>query len=105
MNNLQLFGKRIKELRKVKKVTQEQLAEIIGLDSKQIGNIETGSGFTTMSTLEKLASFFDVEISELFSFAHQKSRQELIESLINQIKNAKDEDLKTISKILNSILK
>ena len=105
MNNLQLFGKRIKELRKSKKITQEQLAEIVGLDSKQIGNIETGSGFTTMATLEKLAKFFDVEISELFSFNHQKTRQELIKSLTTQINNAKDEDLKTISKIINSILK
>ena len=46
MNNLVLFGKRVSELRKARKLTQEQLAEIVGLDSKQIGNIETGYSFS-----------------------------------------------------------
>lgn len=105
MDNLHLFGKRIKELRKSMGVTQEQLAEIIELDAKQIGNIETGSGFTTMQTLEKIAKYFDVEICELFNFSHQKSRFELIKNLTERIENANDNDLKIISKIINSILK
>ena len=105
MDNLHLFGKRIKELRKSKGITQEKLAEIIELDAKQIGNIETGAGFTTMQTLEKLAGYFQVEIYDLFKFSHQENRQELIKNLIDQIKNANDNDLKTISKIINSILK
>lgn len=104
MDNLYLFGKRIKELRKAKNLTQEQLAEIVGLDAKQIGNIETGAGFTTMTTLEKLAKQFDVEIADLFEFNHNKPRKDLVNKLINQIKNADDNDLKLISKIVNSVL-
>ena len=72
MEKLKLFGRRIKELRKSKKMTQEQLSEILGLYQKQIGNIETGSYFTTMPNLEKLAEIFDVEIKDLFDFEHQK---------------------------------
>ena len=68
MEKLKLFGRRIKELRKSKKMTQEQLSEILGLYQKQIGNIETGSYFTTMPNLEKLAEIFDVEIKDLFDF-------------------------------------
>ena len=105
MDNLHLFGKRIKELRKSKGITQEKLAEIVELDAKQIGNIETGSGFTTMQTLENLARYFDVEICDLFKFSHQKDRQELINNLTEQIKTASDNDLKIISKIINSVLK
>lgn len=70
MEKLKLFGRRIKELRKSKKMTQEQLSEILGLYQKQIGNIETGSYFTTMPNLEKLAEIFDVEIKDLFDFEH-----------------------------------
>ena len=105
MDNLHLFGKRIKELRKQKGITQEKLAEIVELDAKQIGNIETGSGFTTMNTLEKFAKIFEVDISELFTFEHQKPREEIISKLIHQIQNADDTNLKIISKIINSILK
>ncbi len=105
MNNLQLFGKRIKELRKAKKITQEQLAEIVGLDSKQIGNIETGAGFTTMMTLEKLAQVFEVELFELFKFSHNDNRKDLEKNLISMIKLSSDKDLRLISKLVNAILK
>ena len=77
MGNLKLFGKRIKELRKSKKLTQEQLGVIVGVDYKQIGNIETGTYFTTMATLEKIALALEVSIDELFNFYHHKNRESL----------------------------
>ena len=104
MNNLSLFGKRIRELRKSRKITQEQLAEIVGLDAKQIGNIENGAGFTTMMTLEKFAKYFEIEIYELFTFAHQKPKEQLIKNLISLIRNANENDLKIITKVVNSLL-
>lgn len=103
MNNLVLFGKRVRELRKARKLTQEQLAEIVGLDSKQIGNIETGAGFTTMATLEKLAKVFGIEMFQLFNFSHNDENLE--QDLIALIKHSSDEDLRLISKLVNSILK
>ena len=105
MNNLKLFGKRIKELRKNKKLTQEQLGELVGIDFKQIGNIETGTYFTTMPTLEKIAKALDVEIFELFNFNHNNSREILIENIIKMIKEASDDDLKIIYRIIGDILK
>ena len=105
MNNLKLFGKRIKELRKNKKLTQEQLGELVGIDFKQIGNIETGTYFTTMPTLEKIAKALDVEIYELFNFNHNNSREILIENIIKMIKEASDDDLKIIYRIIGDILK
>ena len=77
VGNLKLFGKRIKELRKSKKLTQEQLGVIVGVDYKQIGNIETGTYFTTMATLEKIALALEVSIDELFNFYHHKNRESL----------------------------
>jgi len=105
MNNLKLFGKRIKELRKNKKLTQEQLGELVGIDFKQIGNIETGTYFTTMPTLEKIAKALDVEIFELFYFNHNNSREILIENIIKMVKEASDDDLKIIYRIIGDILK
>ena len=104
MNNLQLFGKRIRELRKQKSLTQEQLAEIIGLDVKQISNLETGACFTTMSTLEKLAHCFDCEIYQLFNFSHFKTKDELAPILIDKINNAEEKQIQLINKIINYVL-
>ena len=54
MNAQELFGKRIKELRKKNKLTQEELSEMLGVFPKQVGNIETGTTFTTMNNIEKI---------------------------------------------------
>lgn len=105
MEKLKLFGKRIKELRKSKKLTQEQLAEILGIYQKQVGNIETGAYFTTMPNLEKLAQTFDVEIKDLFDFEHHKTREELIKDINDLINTASSEKLIQIHRILNCIMK
>ena len=101
MEKLKLFGRRIKELRKSKKMTQEQLSEILGLYQKQIGNIETGSYFTTMPNLE----IFDVEIKDLFDFEHQKNKDEILNDIHKLLNTASEEQLKLIFRLVCSVLK
>ena len=92
MNNLKLFGKRIKELRKQKKLTQEQLAEKIGIEIPSLSNIENGKNYPNSETIEKIAKGLNVEIFELFIFEHlrkpdnKKMLQELVSILENNSK-------------------
>ena len=104
MNNLELFGKRIRELRKTKSLTQEQLAERIGLDVKQISNLETGSCFTTMATIEKLAECFNCEIYQLFNYSHLKTKDEIIPIILKKLTNASEKELQIIAKIIDNII-
>ena len=87
------LGARIQEIRKKKKLTQETLAELIGLDIPNISNIERGKKFVSSGTLEKIIEALDVTPKELFDFHNLKTRDELI-FLINQIvNNATDREL------------
>ena len=104
MNAQKLFGKRIKELRKQKNLTQEQLSELLGVFQKQIGNIETGVTFTTMNNLEKLAKILDVEIQDLFKFTQHKEKDELIEEINHFISIASGEQIRLIYKIIKDIV-
>ena len=105
MDGQKLFGKRIKELRKQRKLTQEQLSEMLGVFQKQIGNIETGTTFTTMNNLEKLAEILGVEVSGLFEYNHQKPRQELIGEIISLVNQSTDEDIRTIYRIIKAVVR
>lgn len=105
MDKLKNLGKRIKELRKNKKLTQEQLAEIVGIEQKQICRIENGACFTTFETLDKMASTLDVEIKDLFKFNHLNSKETLIKSLNKMFKNASEEKIQLIYKLVYEILK
>jgi len=103
MDEQKLFGKRIKELRKQNNLTQDELAEKLGVFQKQIGNIETGTTFTTMSNITKLAGIFQVEIKDLFEFGHQKPRDEIIYEIHDMIADVSDDKLKMIYRIIKDI--
>lgn len=103
MDAQKLFGKRIKELRKARNLTQEQLSELLGVFQKQIGNIETGTTFTTMHNIEKLAKALNVEIEDLFTFSHHKDRNDLINEINNYINNVSYEKLRVIYKVVKDI--
>ncbi len=68
MQTSELLGLKIKELRKQKRMTQEQLAEIVGLDIGYISKLEVGRNFPKIGTLEKIANALNVELSQLFQF-------------------------------------
>lgn len=75
------FGARLKEIRRSKNMTQENLAEITGMDIPNLSNIERGKKFVSSETLTKLASALNVCESDLFNFNHKKTREELIENI------------------------
>ncbi len=78
-----LLGKRIKELRKQKNLTQEDLAELAGVDSRNISHIECGDIFPT-KTLLKLAESLNSDLSELFDFEHLKEDLNYKKQFINK---------------------
>lgn len=66
--DLKKFGKRLKELRIEKDLTQEQLAEKLGLSANYIGMIERGERSTSLSKLFTLSKALEIKMSELFNF-------------------------------------
>jgi putative transcriptional regulator len=70
LNNL---GKRIREIRKTKKITQVELANSIGKDQQSIQRLEAGNINPSFYYLFEVAKGLDVEIEELLKFeSHRK---------------------------------
>ena len=65
--NQYVTGTMIKRLREDKKMTQQQLAESIGVSGKAVSKWETGRGYPDISLIEPLAKALGVSIIELFS--------------------------------------
>lgn len=100
------LGKRIQYLRQQRGLSQEQLAEAIDIASTSLSYIETGRGFMTLATLEKLARVLNVEIYEIFQFSSIKTTDEMyqyIKSKLDVIKND-DTKIKMIYDLLKQIL-
>lgn len=63
--NQQKVGKLLKELRNEKGMTQEQLAEMLGVSNRSISRWENGVTMPDFDLLIQMAEFYDVEIGEI----------------------------------------
>jgi len=69
---LQKLGKNIKKYRNHQSLSQEELAEIIGMHRTYIGMIERGEKNPTYLTLLKIARGLKINISELVNINENK---------------------------------
>ncbi|HDR1061151.1 helix-turn-helix transcriptional regulator [Pasteurella multocida] len=60
------FGKRMKELRKQKGLSQEELALLCELDRSYVGSVERGERNISLINIHKIAMALNVNATELF---------------------------------------
>ena len=62
-----MLGEKIKQYRENKKMTQNEIAEILGVKPATVSKYETGTIEPNIETLKKLAEIFEVSIDELLN--------------------------------------
>ena len=62
------FGEQLRVYRKIKNLTQEKLAEKIGINLRQLARIESGESFVTAETLYNICIVLGVSPKLLFDF-------------------------------------
>lgn len=78
------FNEKLQELRKQKKLTQEQLAEQLYVSRTAVSKWEAGRGYPSIDSLKEISRFFSVSIDELLSgdelltAAQEDSRQKIL---------------------------
>ena len=99
-----LLGKRIKELRKRRNLTQERLAEKMDIDQRNLSKIECGNNFITAETLAKIVTALNINPDELFNFNHHNNESMLREELLSGI-NDNRIDIKLLYQIYKAVIK
>lgn len=80
------IGRFLKELRKEKELTQEQLAEKFGVSSRSVSRWENGNTMPELGILVELADYYEVDIKEIID-GERKSE------------NMKNEEKETLRKV------
>lgn len=65
---LEKLAKRIKELRKIHKISQDELSYRAGIGRSTLGNIETAQNDITFTKINKIAKAFNLSLSEFLNF-------------------------------------
>lgn len=105
MDNIKkAIGKRVKELRRSRKWTQEQFAEKIDIDQRTLSAVECGINFPTKHFI-KIAKAFDIELKELFDFEHieitEDKKRKDIKTMVDKLE---ERDLNIVYKLVKTML-
>ena len=100
--NQERIGKFIAKCRKDKKMTQQELAEKLGVTDKSIGNWENGRNMPDLSLFKPLCDELDITINELLSGERLK-KEEYQEKFEENIINTIDYSSKKINIIRNNL--
>lgn len=100
------LGKNIKKYRKLRSLTQEKMAELIGIEVRTLSLIETGNNFVTSKTLGKLAEVLQVSPASLLEDSNYGDTEQLYSDSLKALELIKNnpEKLKTLNYILNGLL-
>ena len=63
---------RIKELRKLGKITQDEMANAVGVTRQTIISLENGKYNASLILAHKIAKYFGVAIEEIFIFGEEE---------------------------------
>ena len=98
---------RIKRLRESRNISQEKLAEKIGISKSAISMYEQGSRIAPMKIQEKIADFFGVSLDYLWGRKTEtkKCSNELSEWLEAQLASKDKEQVRKIRNIINEVIK
>ena len=105
MDEKKLIGRRIKELRKRKGFSQEQLAEKAETSPNYLSRMERGTENPTLDMLIKLSNTLEVEMCEMFDFGHVASQKELKQAIQDFSRTADEPALRLALKILRAVVR
>ena len=101
-----LLGGRIKEIRKLRRLSQEELAERVAIDPKHLSRIEVGRGFPSLDTLENLAKCLNVDLKDFFDYSHKDGSLKNLKKIISDmLKEADETKLRLLVRIIRDVVR
>lgn len=103
-----LIGARVRSIRKVKGLTQEQLAEKANTSHSYIGDLERGERNVTLQSLHKISEALGVKFFDLFQYGEFEEVEEksqivwkIIELLIDRTEEEQQKALNILKELFN----
>lgn len=99
-----LFGLKIKNYRKQKGYTQEQLAEVLAIDISGLSKIENGKCFPSLETICKIMETLEIQPNDMFDFLGFGKKQSIKDEIvIEKVRQLSSKDKHKVLKIIEII--
>ncbi|MBH0340069.1 XRE family transcriptional regulator [Bacillus thuringiensis] len=70
---MNMFGQRLKDLRREKKLTQQDIADVLGIEKSNISRFESGKQSLSSENIIKTAKYFDVSVDYILGISDYKT--------------------------------
>lgn len=96
------IGQRIRKYRKARRLSQEELAEKVGISTTHMSHIETGNTKLSLPVLVSLASVLDVRTDDLLFENVEGGRSAALEELAASLNDCSTQQIKVLKEIVKA---
>lgn len=96
------IGQRIRKIRKAYGLSQEELAEKIGISTTHMSHIETGNTKLSLSVLVSIATILEVQTDDLLFEQASASRSSTLNEIASSLDKCSSQELKIIQDIVRA---
>ncbi|EIJ42349.1 putative transcriptional regulator with C-terminal CBS domains [Beggiatoa alba B18LD] len=94
------IGRRIRQIRKEKGLTQTDLANALGFDRSFLSKIEAGTSDVTSSTLYEIAKYLDISVASLYGEEPSPPLERETKRLSELLETLSPEEIAIIKKVM-----
>lgn len=96
------IGQRIRKIRKARNLTQDELAEKVGISTTHMSHIETGNTKLSLPVFISLASALDIRTDELLHEGRQVDRSAAVEGINQILEGCSTQQIKILEDIIKA---
>lgn len=95
------LGEKIKQLRKSKGISQEELASMLKINRNYLSRIETGKSEPTSSILKNIAEIFSIDLNSLLDITDEDKNTDKVKYIVDNCRYLHEKDLDFIVRIMS----
>lgn len=96
------IGRRIRKIRKAQGLSQEELAEKVGISTTHMSHIETGNTKLSLQVFVELSKNLNIRTDEMLSDGEFASRSTAMEEIIRILDSCTTQEIKVIEDIVKA---
>ncbi len=101
--NFERIGKKIKEVRLEKKLTQEYIADIVDVNTSHISNIENNRVKVSLSTLVQICNALNITVDYILAEEYKQPSSAIEQEILHELNLCSDETKEQILKIVKAL--
>ncbi|MEG1459126.1 MAG: helix-turn-helix transcriptional regulator [Acetivibrio sp.] len=97
------IGKRIRTARLAKGLSQEQLAELVGVGTTHISHIETGNTIASMKLFIAIVDTLEVSADALLCDNLEKSKDIFMGEIAGEVKDCSEKEIRFLAEMIKAM--